>query len=276
MGQSVGFDTSWLRVREGDPGDLAQLFPSRFTGSVDLLLHLLSNIIHLPVTKTVVKTSGMGKAIGQIEKHPKCVGTANESAISERVQQVKDAWNASVKQRKSQDVPPPAPTSPAAAAPAVVAVSNVNKRAAEKDAPSPAASAKKVKTVPSSFSTLLKKVSGSNASAVNKSSSVEASSPSKAARAKKSLKRVKWADHFGGDLSASQLIEGDSNAVKASGADASVSWSDRKKRDRMREKELLSKVKYVNTERVSFVDSFRTFQFSHPVGFDSSTVGNPS
>jgi hypothetical protein len=210
----------------------------------------------------------MGKVIGQIEKNPICVGTANESAISERVQQVKDAWNASVKQRKSQDAPPasqaPIPTSSVAAAagPAVGAVSNANKRAAEKDAPSPAASAKKIKSAPSSFSTLLKKVSGSNGSAVNKAPSVEAASPSKAAKAKKSLKRVKWADHFGGELSAAQLIEGDSNAAKSSGADASVSWSDRKKRDRMREKELLSKVKYVNTEQLCVVASFSSLNSS--------------
>ena len=39
------------------------------TGGVDLLLHLLTNITKLPVTKSVVKDSGMGKVIGSIEKH---------------------------------------------------------------------------------------------------------------------------------------------------------------------------------------------------------------
>jgi hypothetical protein len=59
---------------------------------------------------------------------------------------------------------------------------------------------------------------------------------------KKPSKRVKWADHFGGDLSVSKLVEGgDVEADQA--VDSSVSWSDRKKRDRLREKELLAKVK---------------------------------
>lgn len=70
-----------------------------------MLLHLLSNIAKLPVTKTVVKGSGMGKTIGSVEKHSKCKGTPNETAISERVQRVKDAWQASVKAKKSKDEP---------------------------------------------------------------------------------------------------------------------------------------------------------------------------
>jgi hypothetical protein len=64
---------------------------------------------------------------------------------------------------------------------------------------------------------------------------------------KKSL-RVKWVDHFGGDLSASKIIEGDDTQVEQEAdSDPSVSWSDRKKRDRLREKELLAKAKYVYT-----------------------------
>jgi hypothetical protein len=73
-----------------------------YVGGVDLLLHLLSNIIDLPVTKLLVKNSGMGKAIGSIEKHPICAGTPNESAIMDRVQKIKTAWNASVKARKDK------------------------------------------------------------------------------------------------------------------------------------------------------------------------------
>jgi hypothetical protein len=183
----------------------------------------------------------MGKAIGQIEKHPICVGTANESAISERVQQVKDAWKASVKQRKGQDAPP-STRAPAPPTVTVVASNSANKRTAESDAPSPAASVKKVKTAAPSFSTLLKKVSGSNGSSPTKPLP---GTPTKGAKSKGSSKYVKWADHFGGQLSASQLIDSEGTASTAVAAEASVSWSDRKKRDRMREKELLSKVKYV-------------------------------
>ena len=67
------------------------------TGGIDLLLHLLSNIIELPVTKSVVKESGMGKAIGSIEKHKICAGSPNEAAVKERVKKIKAAWNKSVK-----------------------------------------------------------------------------------------------------------------------------------------------------------------------------------
>lgn len=72
------------------------------SGGVDLLLHLLTNIKDLPVTKTLVKQSGMGKAIGSIEKHSICANTPNQGAITDRVQQIKSAWNASVKARKEQ------------------------------------------------------------------------------------------------------------------------------------------------------------------------------
>lgn len=58
----------------------------------------------LPVTTSVVKSSGMGKAVGTIEKHSICKGTPNEAAIRDRVQQIKDAWKASVKALKASDV----------------------------------------------------------------------------------------------------------------------------------------------------------------------------
>ena len=58
---------------------------------------------------------------------------------------------------------------------------------------------------------------------------------------KKPSKRVKWADHFGRPICSQQTVEGE--AVEGRKVDASVSWSDRKKRDRMREKELLAKAK---------------------------------
>lgn len=64
---------------------------------------------------------------------------------------------------------------------------------------------------------------------------------------KKSSKRVKWSDHFGGELTAAKIIDGEelSEPAEAStaAADGNVSWNDRKKRDRLREKELLAKAK---------------------------------
>ena len=58
---------------------------------------------------------------------------------------------------------------------------------------------------------------------------------------KKTAKRVKWADHFGQPIKLEQTVEGE--FVEGNTVDSSVSWTDRKKRDRMREKELLAKAK---------------------------------
>jgi hypothetical protein len=61
---------------------------------------------------------------------------------------------------------------------------------------------------------------------------------------KKQAPRVKWSDHFGGNLSASKIIDGESAEDAAvEGEDSTVSWSDRRKRDRLREKELLANAK---------------------------------
>jgi hypothetical protein len=103
----------------------------------------------------------MGRAIGSVEKHSQIKGTLNEPAVKERVQQIKDAWNASVKERKVLDDPEkkrPADTVP-------------------EDSP---ASPKRVKVEVSpkkstSFSTLLKKVS-SNGSSANDSGNGKSSS----------------------------------------------------------------------------------------------------
>jgi hypothetical protein len=112
-----------------------------------LLLHLLSNVTNLPVNKAAVQDSGMGKAIGIIGKHAMCKGTPNESAIKDRVQQIKDAWHASVKARKPLDT----------------TKETVKRVAQEQPSISPA---KRHKTdveqkKSSSFTNLLKKVSGS-------------------------------------------------------------------------------------------------------------------
>ncbi len=60
---------------------------------------------------------------------------------------------------------------------------------------------------------------------------------------KKTAKRVKWADHFGGSLTASQILAPDGLDDVAQAKETNVSWSDRRKRDRLREKELLAKAK---------------------------------
>jgi hypothetical protein len=65
------------------------------------------------------------------------------------------------------------------------------------------------------------------------------------AKKKKVGARVKWSDHFGGDLSEQRFIEGES--VAQSGPTApSESWNDRKKRDREKERKLLGTMKYVH------------------------------
>jgi hypothetical protein len=51
---------------------------------------------------------------------------------------------------------------------------------------------------------------------------------------------VKWSDHFGGNIIA--YLDGSVVEVKAEGAEPS-DLSDRRKRDRLREKELLAKAK---------------------------------
>ncbi len=70
-------------------------------GGMDLLLHLLTNISLLPVTKEMVTSSRLGKAVAALEKHKICVGSLNESSIKSRVRQVKERWSASVKAQKN-------------------------------------------------------------------------------------------------------------------------------------------------------------------------------
>ena len=74
-------------------------------GGVDLLLHLLTNIIPLPVTKDLVTVSKLGKTVSSVEKHKFCIG-ANQSAIKNRIQQVKEQWSASVKALKNVSMYP--------------------------------------------------------------------------------------------------------------------------------------------------------------------------
>lgn len=79
---------------------------------------------------------------------------------------------------------------------------------------------------------------------------LSSASPPASATKKKQSARVKWADHFGGDLIDSRLIEGET-VVQNHGS--SESWSDRKKRDREKEKKLLLTMKYVFVSKVGRV-----------------------
>ncbi len=215
------------------------------TGGVDLLLHLLSKIALLPVTKSIVKESGMGKVIGSIEKHRICADSPNKGAISERVSALKDAWHKSVKLRKDAV---PSSTAAASEKPATP------KRSIESISQTNTPTAKKVKTEEpkkSSFSSLLRKVDP--ASIVNTSGRLSASANGDAAKkagaAKKTGKRLKWRDHFGGQLEAAKVISDGTHLLDDDTADGSGSWSDGKNRDRGREKELIAKAKYVKFEK---------------------------
>ena len=78
---------------------------SNRVGGVDLLLHLLSNITKLPVSKEMVTSSKLGKQVAAVEKHKICVGGMNEKAIKDRVSKVKEEWHASVKRLKKKVSP---------------------------------------------------------------------------------------------------------------------------------------------------------------------------
>lgn len=269
-------------------------------GGVDLLLHLLTNVSQLPVSKSVVVSSGLGKVIGAIEKHKVCVGTKNETAIKERIQQVKANWNASVKDIRQQGKD--------------VDSSNTTKR--KEGATPPTESSpppKKMKSASNSFSSLLAKASAGSSPKSKQSAAdiaklkadggvkestatllsdatafpsatavIETAKPStndpngvqgqghrveilqsqkgslasltgiiqdpKSAAKKSSNQRVKWSDHFGADLEASRIIEANQSAVTDShegqaAKEKTVPWSEYKKRDRLREKELLAQAK---------------------------------
>jgi len=206
-------------------------------GGIDLLLHLLTKISELPVTKSIVKESGLGKAVGSIEKHRICADSPNKVAIVERVNAIKDAWHKSVKIRKDR---------PQNSSPTSDKIWS-SKRGLENSSQSSSQTAKKIKldeTKKSSFSSLLKKVDPfSVLNSSDKSSSLANGDASKkVAASKKPGQRLKWKDHFGGKLEASKIINDetlpDENDDEKSGA-----WSDRKKRDRLREKELIAKAK---------------------------------
>jgi hypothetical protein len=121
---------------------------------------LLSCLVDLPVTKSTVKTSGLGKAINLIEKHKLCKGAPNESVITTRVQEIKDAWHAAVKALKA--------TEATSSAPDMIAL----KREAESSVKNPSP-LKRIKTggdsnKSSAFASLLKMVGGPADQSANK------------------------------------------------------------------------------------------------------------
>ena len=142
-------------------------------GGVDLLLVLVENTTNLPVTKAIVKDSGLGIMIGKIGKHSICAGTPNEAPIKERVKQLKEAWNKSVKAMKEK-----------AAAAATADTKEGTKRNIDTPVGAPAAKKARVEDTKkkSSLSNLLKTVNtnGSNASE----------------SAKTSPKKCKWSSHI--------------------------------------------------------------------------------
>lgn len=155
----------WLPFRVATRLTPFSLFLS--PGGVDLLLHLLKNIADLPVWTAVVKDSGLGKAIGSIEKHRICRDTPNEGPIREKVAIVKDHWKASVKARKIAD--PSSRDKVGAKREPVVST----------EAASPSAKRTKVSESPKSsyFSSLVKKASGGDSQAAMSSPLAKAHQP---------------------------------------------------------------------------------------------------
>lgn len=205
------------------------------------MLHLLTKISLLPVTKSIVKESGLGKSVGSVVKHRICADSPNKVAIVERVNVIKDAWHKSVKIRKDR---------PQNSASTASDKTLSSKRGLESPSQSYSPTAKKIKlddTKKSSFSSLLKKVDpASILNSSEKSSSLANGDASKKVAASKTLgKRLKWKDHFGGKLEVSKIIN-DENLIDENTDETSGSWLDRKKRDRLREKELIAKAKYVH------------------------------
>lgn len=211
------------------------------TGGIDLLLHLFTKIALLPVTKSVVKESGLGKAIGSIEKHRICVDSPNKPAIVERVSAIKSAWNKSVKLRKET---PQSST-------ATSDKPSSSKRELEVPSQSNSSATKKLKvddtTKKSSsvFSSLMKKVdAGSGATtSLGRTSNTVGDASKKAAAKKPAGKRLKWKDHFGGKLEAAKVINNENMTLSDETDEAAGSWADRKNRDRLRERELIAKAK---------------------------------
>jgi TFIIS helical bundle-like domain len=153
-------------------------------------LHLLTSIEHLPVTKASIKDSGLGKAVGAVEKHKICKSSPHATAIVQRVERIKQAWHARVKSQKINE--------------SSSTETNELKRPIESSNTSPA-SVKKMKQVPLieekkittiteekknlSFSNLLKKVAAPSSNGTSTSSNP--ASANKIAIANANLEKTK-------------------------------------------------------------------------------------
>jgi len=269
---------------------------NKSVGGVDLLLHLLMNIIKLPVTKEMVSSSKLGKTVVSVEKDKICVGGAKENVIKERIAELKQEWSASVKRFKNGK--------------AKAAADSIKKGSSTKpipplkrsrDATSNGVSGKRIKTERNLLSTskLIRKAALTGSEPVRSSSNISTKkhvdcegnplSAAETARLRaqerlqkekariallnpdvsvkeenngsggvaeknvnnvsKKVNNISWADKFGGQLieyydretteEERHLLDVTEEERKSS----SVSWSDRKKRERMREKEMMDKAR---------------------------------
>ncbi|KAL7513378.1 hypothetical protein ACHAXN_010429 [Cyclotella atomus] len=171
-------------------------------GGMDLLLHLLTSIAPLPVTKEMVTTCRLGKAVVAVQKHSICVGTPNEKAITTRVQNVKTKWSEAVKALKNS-------TNAPAKRPSVEEVVPVAKKV-KREAP----------TAKPALSNLLKKVQHTNDKvAFSTDSRVKEpeTAPKEEVKAvavqdtsneslalQKKQRKIRWADSTGDNLAVSQ------------------------------------------------------------------------
>eukprot|EP00984_Skeletonema_dohrnii_P024254 scaffold13372_cov114-Skeletonema_dohrnii-CCMP3373.AAC.1 len=216
---------------------LAEIMDGKL-GGVDLLLHLLSMITPLPVTKDMVTSSRLGKAVSAIEKDKICAGTKNEGAIKNRISEVKSRWSASVKAQKSKSTK---------------GTSNVpvkRQTVEERSAPPPAKKVKVEAPRASSLSNLLKKVENSNgkgtpavaASKPKQTFTIPKTSDLKENNAtKKDGRRIHWADNSGGALTSEERASAAAAAAAEQPKPKRKSrWADSsKKKDLMHEKEML-------------------------------------
>jgi len=275
-------------------------------GGVDLLLHLLSSISMLPVTKEMVTTSKLGKAVAAVEKHTICTGSKNEGAIKMRISKVKEQWSASVKVMKQS--------------------ASSSKRQLDYSTPNSLSASKRAKTEDqvgkkdTSISNLLKRVSGNdnsrapssaqtsnaltngNGNAISAAEAARLRSQERDAKLKARLKtidqpigttaennmpedkaiptknkHIKWADNAGGELLISHqlgntgeeiLTQGRKDGSKQEETRGSASWTDRRKKDRLREKELLErarKSKIVDKEDSLDAMTMMVIPWHHPM-----------
>jgi len=221
-------------------------------GTVDLLLHLLSSICMLPVTKELVTSSRLGKLVSAVEKSKICVGTANEDTIKERVAKVKEQWSKVVKLLKHNKKGDEVETVDTPNSKRIL-VSEQNAQVVKKAKTDSQESFslsnllnkkllyESVKISNSSTTTTESKTDNATALVENKvlNNSVVSDINDISDETKKKDKHIKWADV--GKTQDQLSSTSQENLEEPVCGDAS--WSDRNKRDRLREKELLQQAR---------------------------------